>query len=158
MRRGLFLGAVLLLALPARAAEDGGSVDPGRFRVGVNLGIIGVPRPISVEGYARLHPYLGVSGSWSTFPKFASDAILSWAGAKGDTTESSLNRFDAWEIALRIYPLRGTFYLGVGAGQQVIDAVVTEKQAGSPIGIGGSARVESLSLIHISEPTRLLSI
>jgi hypothetical protein len=143
MRRELLLGAVLLLALPARAAEDGGPEDPGRFRVGVNLGIISVPRLINVEGYARVHPYIGVSGGWSTFPKFASDAILSWAGAKSDTTESSLNRFDAWEVALRIYPLRGIFYLGVGAGQQVIDAVVTEKQAGSPIGIGGSARVES---------------
>jgi len=134
---------VLLLAPPAKAVEDGGPDDPGRFRVGVNLGIISVPRPIQIEGYARLHPFIGVSGSWSTFPKFASDAILSWAGAKSDTTDARLNNFDAWGIALRIYPLRGVFYLGVGAGQQVIDAVVTEKQTGSPIGIGGSARVES---------------
>jgi len=143
MRRGVLLASVLLLALPAKAAEDGGPDDPGRFRVGVNLGIISVPRPLYIEGYARVHPFLGVSGSWSTFPKFASDAILSWAGAKSDTTDASLNNFDAWEVALRIYPLRGTFYLGVGAGQQVIAAVVTEKQTGSPIGIGGSARVES---------------
>ena len=143
MRKGRFLASVLLLAVPALAAEDGGPDDPGRFRVGVNLGIISIPRPINVEGYARLHPYIGVSGGWSTFPKFASDAILSWAGAKSDTTVSSLNRFDAWEVALRVYPLRGTFFLGVGVGQQVIDAVVTEKQAGSPIGLGGSARVDS---------------
>ena len=140
MRKGRFLASVLLLAVPALAAEDGGPDDPGRFRVGVNLGIISIPRPINVEGYARLHPYIGVSGGWSTFPKFASDAILSWAGAKSDTTVSSLNRFDAWEVALRVYPLRGSFFLGVGVGQQVIDAVVTEKQAGSPIGLGGSAR------------------
>ncbi|RPH70692.1 MAG: hypothetical protein EHM78_10420 [Myxococcaceae bacterium] len=143
MRKGLFLASVLLLAVPARAAEDGGPDDPGRFRVGVNLGIVSIPRPINVEGYARLHPYIGVSGGWSTFPKFASDAILSWAGAKSDTTVSSLNRFDAWEVALRVYPLRGSFFLGVGVGQQVIDAVVTEKQTGSPIGLGGSARVDS---------------
>jgi len=143
MRKGLFLASVLLLAVPAWAAEEEGPDDPGRFRVGVNLGIISIPRPINVEGYARLHPYIGVSGGWSTFPKFASDAILSWAGAKSDTTDSSLNRFDAWEVALRVYPLRGTFFLGVGVGQQVIDAVVTEKQTGSPIGLGGSARVDS---------------
>lgn len=143
MRRGLFLGSVLLLAVPARAAEEGGPDDPGRFRVGVNLGIISIPRLINVEGYARLHPYVGVSGGWSTFPKFASDMILSWAGAKSDTTDASLNRFDAWEVALRIYPLRGVFFLGVGAGQQVIDAAVAQKQPGIPIGIGGSARVES---------------
>jgi hypothetical protein len=140
MRRGVLLASVLFLVLPVEAAEEGGSDDPGRFRVGVNLGLISVPRPIHIEGYARLHPFIGVSGSWSTFPKFASDAILSWAGAKSDTTDATLNNFDAWEIALRIYPLRGTFYVGVGAGQQVIDAVVTEKQS---IGIGGSARVNS---------------
>jgi hypothetical protein len=142
MRRGLLLASVLLLAAPVRA-EEGGPDDPGRFRVGVNLGIISIPRLINVEGYARLHPYIGVSGGWSTFPKFASDAILSWAGAKSDTTDAALNRFDAWEVALRIYPMRGVFFVGVGAGQQVIDAIVTEKQAGTPIGLGGSARVES---------------
>ena len=37
--------------------------------------------------------------------------------------------------------MRGVFFVGVGAGQQVIDAAVTEK--GSPIGLGASARVES---------------
>src|SRR5262245_405433 len=143
MRRGVLLASVLLLVLPVQAAEDGGRDDPGRFRVGGNLGIISVPRPIHIEGYARLHPFLGVSGSWSTFPKFASDAILNWAGAKSDTTDASLNNFDAWEVALRIYPLRGTLYLGVGAGQQVMAAVVTEKQTGSAIRIGGSARVDA---------------
>ena len=143
MRKALFLTGVLLLALPVQGAEDGGPDDPGRFRVGVNLGLFSIPRLINVEGYARLHPYFGLSGGWSTFPKFASDAILSWAGAKSDTTDSSLNNFDAWELALRIYPLRGTFFLGVGAGQQVIDATVTEKQARTPIPIGASARVQS---------------
>ena len=143
MRRGLFLAFVLSLALPARAAEDGGPDDPGRFRVGVNLGIVAIPRLINVEGYARLHPYFAVSGGWSTFPKFASDALLNWAGAKSDTTDASLNRFDAWEVALRLYPLRGTFFLGVGMGQQVIDAAVSEKQPGQPLGIGGSARVDA---------------
>ena len=145
MRRGLFLflASMLLVAAPASAQQEGGPDDPGRFRIGVNLGIVSIPRLINVEGYARLHPYIGVSGGWSTFPKFASDAILSWAGAKSDTTEATLNNFDAWEIALRIYPLRGTFFIGVGAGQQVIDAFVGEKQAGTPISLGGSARVQS---------------
>ena len=141
MRKALFLAGVLLLGLPVRAAEDGGPDDPGRFRVGVNLGIVSIPRLINVEGYARLHSYLGISGGWSTFPKFASDAILSWAGAKSDTTDATLNKFEAWEVALRIYPLRGTFFLGVGAGQQVIDASVTDKT--SPLSIGASARVQS---------------
>ena len=143
MRRGMLLAGALLLAVPARAAEDGGPDDPGRFRVGVNLGIISIPRLINVEGYARLHPYIGVSGGWATFPKFASDPILKWAGAKSDTTDANLNHFDAWEIALRIYPLRGVFFLGVGFGQQVIDADVTERTSGSPIGVTASARVES---------------
>ena len=110
----------------------------------MNLGIISIPRPINVEGYARLHPYIGVSGGWSTFPKFASDAILSWAGAKSDTTEarrstgSTPGRSRSGSIRCE-----EVFFVGVGVGQQVIDAVVTEKQTGSPIGLGGSARVDS---------------
>ncbi len=141
MRRGIFLAAVLLLALPARAAEP--EDDPGKFRVGVNLGIVSIPRLINVEGYARLHPYIGVSGGWSTFPKFASDMILRWAGAKTDTTDANLNEFQAWEIALRVYPMRGVFFIGVGFGQQVIDGAVTELQAGSPFGPTATARVQS---------------
>jgi hypothetical protein len=43
MRKALFLAGGLLLALPARAAEDGGPDDPGRFRVGVNLGVVSIP-------------------------------------------------------------------------------------------------------------------
>ncbi|HUM11213.1 MAG TPA: hypothetical protein VLT82_09720 [Myxococcaceae bacterium] len=142
MTRGVFLAAVLLLGVPARA-EEGGPDDPGRFRVGANLGIISIPRLINVEGYARVHPYIGLSGGWSTFPKFASDAILSWAGAKSDTTDANLNKFEAWEVALRIYPMRGVFFLGVGFGQQVLDGDVTELQTGTPFGATALARVES---------------
>ena len=142
MRRGLLLAGVLLLGAPARA-EDGGPDDPGRFRVGANLGIISIPRLINIEGYARVHPYIGVSGGFSTFPKFAADTILRWAGAKSDTTDANLNQFQAWEVALRIYPMRGVFFLGVGFGQQVIDGDVTELQSGTPIGATALARVES---------------
>lgn len=142
MRNWLFLAGVLLLGVPARA-EESPEDDPARFRVGVNLGIVSIPRLINVEGYARVHPYIGLSGGWSTFPKFASDAILKWAGAKTDTTDATLNDFSAWEVAVRVYPMRGIFFVGVGFGQQVIDAQVSEKQSGSPIGATGLARVES---------------
>jgi len=142
MRRWLLLGGVLLLAVPARA-EESPDDDPGKFRVGVNLGIVSIPRLINVEGYARVHPYIGLSGGWSTFPKFASDAILKWAGAKSDTTDANLNQFSAWEVAVRVYPMRGVFFLGVGFGQQVVDGDVTAIQAGVPFGATALARVES---------------
>lgn len=142
MRRWLLVGGVLLLGAPARA-EERPEDDPGRFRVGVNLGIVSIPRLINVEGYARVHPYLGVSGGWSTFPRFASDAILKWAGAKSDNTDAALNDFSAWEVALRVYPMRGVFFVGVGFGQQVIDGTVTDLQAGIPFGASALARVES---------------
>ena len=101
-----------------QAPED----DPGRFRVGVDLGIVSLPRPVLIEGYARVHPYLGIAGNWSYFPKFASDALLNWAGAQSDTTKGELNDFSGWEVALRVYPLRGTFYVGVGFGHQNLEA------------------------------------
>ena len=140
MRRGSFLAAMLLLAAPVRAQQEGGPDDPGRFRVGANVSLIGIPRLINVEGYARLHPYIGVTGGWSTFPKFASDVVLKWAGAKSDTTDANLNDFSAWDVGLRIYPLRGTFFVGVGFGQQTIDADVSDK---TTPGATGSARVKS---------------
>jgi len=141
MRSGLFLAGVLLLSVPARA-EEGGPDDPARFRVGANLGIVSIPRLINFEGYARIHPYIGISGGWSTFPKFASDAILKWANAKSDSTDANLNDFSAWEVALRIYPMRGTFFLGVGFGQQIVAGNFTELQGGAA-GLTASARVES---------------
>jgi hypothetical protein len=120
-----------------KEAED----DPGRFRVGINLGIVSLPRPLIIEGYARVHPYLGIAGNWSYFPKFASDALLNWAGAQSETTKGELNDFSGWEIALRVYPMRGTFYLGVGFGHQNLEATVTETQGGfTGVGFG---RVES---------------
>ena len=46
-----------------------------------------------------------------------------------------------WEVALRVYPFRGTFYLGVGFGHQNLDGQVTEKQ-GTFVGVA-QGRVES---------------
>jgi len=142
MQRWLVLGGVLLLGASARAAE-GAEDDAARFRVGVNLGIISIPRFVNIQGYARVHPYLGIGGGWSTTPKFASDLILKWANATSNTTTSTLNEFSAWEAFLRVYPLRGVFYLGVGFGQQVVDGQVTQLVVGSPFGPTGTARVQS---------------
>lgn len=142
MKRGLALAGLLLAASVAHA-EEGGPEDPARFRVGVNLGIISIPRLINFEGYARIHPYIGISGGWSTFPKFTSDAILKAAGAKSANTDANVNDFSAWEVAVRIYPMRGIFYLGVGFGQQLVDGDFTQLQAGTPFGATVTGRVQS---------------
>lgn len=142
MRTWLVLGGVLLLGTAARA-EEAAEDDAARFRVGVNLGIVSIPRLVNIEGYARVHPYIGLGGGWSTTPKFASDFVLERAGATSGSTISALNEFSGWEVFLRVYPLRGVFYLGVGAGQQVIDGQVTQLVAGLPFGPTGSGRVQS---------------
>ena len=111
--------------------------------MGVNLGLISIPRLLNIEGYARVHPYIGLGGGWSTMPKFASDLVLRWAGATSDTTTSTVNEFAAWEVFLRIYPLRGVFYLGVGFGQQVLDGQAPRLVSGSPFGPTGFAHVQS---------------
>jgi len=142
MRNWVVLGGVLLLGAHARA-EEAPDDDAAKFRVGVNLGIISVPRLVNIQGYARVHPYIGLGGGWSTTPKFASDFVLERAGATSGTTTSTLNEFSGWEVFLRVFPLRGVFYLGVGFGQQVIDGQVTQLVAGSPFGVTGSGRVQS---------------
>ncbi|HSP20494.1 MAG TPA: hypothetical protein VLQ79_13315 [Myxococcaceae bacterium] len=142
MRRTVVLGALLLLG-PSARAEEAAEEDGAKFRVGVNVGILSVPRLVNLQGYARVHPYIGLGGGWSTMPKFASDLVLKWAGATSDTTTSTLNEFSAWEVFLRMYPLRGVFYLGVGFGQQVVDGQVTALVAGLPFGPTGSGRVQS---------------
>jgi len=142
MRRSLVLGGLLLLGASA-GAEEAAEDDAAKFRVGVNVGIVSLPRLVNLEGYARVHPYIGLGGGWSTTPKFASDAVLRWAGATSDTTTSSLNEFSGWEVFLRLFPLRGVFYLGVGFGQQVVDGQVTQLVSGLPLGATGSARVQS---------------
>jgi len=151
-RRGV-LCALLLVGSVAAAQEAGTGVsgawapgvetrdDPAHFRVGINVGLIGLPRPLTIEGYARVHPYLGLSGGWSYFPKFLSDRLLSAVGAQSETTNASLNDFSAWEIALRVYPLRGTFFVGLGAGQQNVEGTVTEKLGG----FAGAASVSAQS-------------
>ena len=76
LRRWALLG-ILLAGGWARSEElQAPEDDPARFRVGINLGVVTLPRPLLIEGYARVHPYLGVAGNWSYFPKFASDALL----------------------------------------------------------------------------------
>lgn len=130
MRRGLLLVGVLLIGRLARA-EERPSDDPAHFRLGLNVALVGVPRLVNLEAYARVHPYLAVSIGWSTCPRFASDIVLKWAGAQSDTTEATLNDFSAWELALRVYPLREVFFFGLGFGRQVVDGQFTEKPSGA---------------------------
>jgi hypothetical protein len=145
--RGMLCGLVLAGAL-ASAQETGGPGgalvstqetgrprDLGRFQAGVNVGLIGLPRPLTIEGYARVHPYLGITAGWSYFPKSLSDPLLNAVGAQSATTKATLDNFSAWEVALRVYPMRGTFFIGLGAGLQNIDGTVAEKQ-GDFTGVG----------------------
>jgi len=130
MRRGLLLVGVLLIGGQVRAEEHPAD-DPARFRLGVNVALVGVPRLVNLEAYARVHPYLAVTLGWSTCPGFASNIVLKWAGAQSDTTEATLNGFSAWELALRVFPLRGVFFFGLGFGWQVVDGQFTEKPSGT---------------------------
>ena len=60
LRRWALLG-ILLARGWARSEElQAPADDPARFRVGINLGVVTLPRPLLIEGYARVHPYLGV--------------------------------------------------------------------------------------------------
>ena len=89
----------------------------GPVRVGLMVGVVSVPRPISAELFARLYDLVGIGASYSTLPKGLGDLILSAASVKDVTIESS-----AFDGELRLFPFRGSFFVGSALGRQTLAA------------------------------------
>jgi hypothetical protein len=109
--------------VPYQAQESSGSGLP--IHVGATVGL-SLPRPLDAQLYVRAFGFLFVGFSYSDFPSFVADPLLSAAGLKNGQTTVRLDQFAAWEADLRVFPFAGNFFVGSGLGRQSFKASVTQ--------------------------------
>src|SRR5262249_39524777 len=86
-------------------------------RAGLAVGLISIPRPISVELQIKLWDWFGVGASFNHLPSFISNLLLHAYNINSVTATSN-----SWEGFLRVYPFRGNFYLGANVGIGTVTA------------------------------------
>jgi hypothetical protein len=129
MRRAAWAAIGVLLAAGASPAQLQEQQQPpaeappqerSPVRVGLLLGVVNTPRPVGAEVLVRLHELVAVGAGYSALPKGLGDAILSIAGISDASVEAS--GFDA---EVRLFPFRGSFFLGSALGRQSLTASAT---------------------------------
>jgi hypothetical protein len=134
------IAALVSLALvasprPARAAapdaapprvvvhdDQGASRDVERIRLGA-LGGVGFPHPLSIEGLVKIYRIVAVGAEYAAMPTTTVSGV--------QATLSSV------AADVRVFPLRGAFFVGLKAGEQRLGAT-------------GSATVPMLGTLHES--------
>ncbi len=110
-------------AVPYEAQESSGSGLPVHFGATVGLSL---PRPLDTQLYVRAFGFVSVGFSYSDFPSFVADPLLSAAGLKNGQTTVRLDQFSAWEADVRVFPFAGNFFVGSGLGRQSFKSSVTQ--------------------------------
>ena len=99
------------------------------FHLPVHVGVmagLSVPRPMDGEIYVRALGFFQAGFSYSDFPAFVADPLLSAAGLKSGPTQVRLDQFSAWEADLRVFPFAGSFFVGSSFGKQSFSSTVTQ--------------------------------
>ncbi len=78
------------------------------------------------SGLVRAFGFVSVGFSYSDFPAFVADPLLSAAGLKNGQTTVRLDQFSAWEGDVRVFPFAGSFFVGSGLGRQSFKSSVTQ--------------------------------
>jgi len=110
-----------------RETPDSGSP----VHVGAMIGLVSLPRPIDAEVFVRIVDLFGVGFGYSDFPAFLAKPILELAGARSGSIDARLDRFNAFDLDLRVFPFRDSFFVGSSFGRQSLQGAVTE---GTPLG------------------------
>jgi hypothetical protein len=110
-------------AAPYEAQQSSGSHWPVHF--GATAGM-SLPRPLAAYVYARAFGFVALGFSYSDFPAFIANPLLSIAGLKNGQTTVNLDQFSAYEGDLRIFPFFGDFFVGAGLGRQTFKASMTQ--------------------------------
>jgi hypothetical protein len=95
------------------------------IHVGAMVGL-SLPRPLDAQLYVRAFGFVSVGFSYSDFPAFVADPLLSAAGLKNGQTTVRLDQFSAWEGDVRVFPFAGSFFVGSGLGRQSFKSSVTQ--------------------------------
>jgi hypothetical protein len=112
--------------VPYEAQQSSGFSLP--IHVGATVGL-SLPRPLDAQLYVRAFGFVSLGFSYSDFPSFVADPLLSAAGLKNGQTTVRLDQFSAWEADLRVFPFAGSFFVGSGLGRQSFKASVTQSTA-----------------------------
>ena len=91
------------------------------IRVGVLVGL-SIPRPVSFEFLVKVWDLFGVGFGYSVLPSAMSVWLLSAYGVHNASVDSS-----GLELDLRVFPLRGRFFLGASLGRQTLTATDTQQ-------------------------------
>jgi len=89
-------------------------------RAGVFFSLVSLPRPLSVELFVKLYDLVGVGVGYSALPSVVSDIILAVANVKDATAQSA-----AVDGEVRVFPFRGTFFVGSSLERQTLTASAT---------------------------------
>jgi hypothetical protein len=133
MGPGFTAAALLACLLGARAGNQPDEKEPRTpVHVAATVGLISLPRPIDVEVLVRIGDFFGIGFGYSDFPAFVANPLLDLAGAKSGTTDARLDQFNAFDLDLRVFPFRGSFFVGSSFGRQALGGAVTESTALGP--------------------------
>lgn len=80
--------------------------EPNPFRIGPLVGIIGLPRPVNVEIFAKPNDWFGVGAGFSMVPEL--------------TIRDISGKMNAFNAVGRVFPFAGSFYVGAGVGVQTL--------------------------------------
>jgi hypothetical protein len=104
----------------ARAQDDEHQTIHAGIMVGPSL-----PRPLDGEVFVKYADLVSLGFSYSDFPNFVADPLLTAVGANNGNTKTRLDDFSAYEVDLRVHPFRGPFFLGSSIGHQSAKGAVT---------------------------------
>jgi hypothetical protein len=111
------------------------------FHVGAMLGLVSLPRPVDGEVFVKFMDLVSLGFSYSDFPNFVADPLLTAVGANGGGRVGRLDDFSSYEANVKIFPFQGAFFFGSSLGHQSLRGAVTESTVAGPQ--TGNADVQS---------------
>jgi hypothetical protein len=103
-----------------------------KVQVGGMIGLVSLPRPLDAEIFVRFADFISVGFSYSDFPAFVAQPLLTAAGATSGGLAARLDQFSAVEIDVRVFPFQGAFFIGSSFGRQSLKGVVTAQTGAGP--------------------------
>lgn len=131
MRASLYLSLALaaVAAAPKAIANESppavaAAASKRPVRIGVQLGMLSLPRPADGEVLVRFYDLVGLGVRYSFLPRALSNALLEAASVHSASVD-----FSALEVELRLFPFQGAFFISGAAGKQSFGATDSNANA-----------------------------